>query len=155
DLPIQYADYAVWQRQQLQGEALEKQLEYWKHRLAGATPTLDLPTDHPRPAVQSFRGALYPFEFSPDLVNALRALAKQEECTLYMVLLAAFQALLHRYSGQEDLCVGTPIAGRNRAEAEGLIGFFVNTLVLRADLSGDPPFRDLLGRTREETLGAY
>src|SRR5207253_7579113 len=109
----------------------------------------------PRPAVQSFRGALYPFALPPDLVDALRALAKQEGCTLYMVLLAAFQALLHRYSGQEDFCVGTPIAGRNRAETEGLIGFFVNTLVLRTDLSGDPSFRALLGRVREAALGAY
>ena len=110
-------------------------------RLDGAPPTLDLPTDRPRPAVQTFRGALLPFDLPGDLVDGLRLLAEQEDCTLYMVLLAAFQALLHRYSGQDDLCVGTPIAGRGRTETEGLIGFFVNTLVMRGDLSGDPTFR--------------
>src|SRR5262249_41576016 len=127
----------------------------WRRRLAGATPTLDLPTDHPRPAVQSFRGALCPFELPAELVDAVRALAQQEGCTLYMVLLAAFQALLHRYTGQDDICGGTPIANRTHAEAEGLIGFFVNTLVLRADLSGEPSFREFLGCVREACLGAY
>ncbi|MFL5381090.1 MAG: amino acid adenylation domain-containing protein, partial [Longimicrobiaceae bacterium] len=155
DLPIQYGDYAVWQRQWLQGDVLERQLGYWRGRLAGATPTLDLPTDHPRPAVLSFRGALHPFELPRDLVVAVRALAKKEGCTPFMVMLAALQAVLHRYAGQDDLCVGTPIAGRNRAEVEGLIGFFVNTLVLRTDLSGDPGFREVLRRAREVTLGAY
>src|SRR5262249_1552504 len=123
ELPIQYGDYAVWQRQWLQGKTLQEPLDYWKGRLAGAGPNADPPTDRPRPTVQSFRGALHPFEFSPDLVDALRRLAQQEDCTLYMVLLAAFQTLLHRYSGQEELCVGTPIANRMRAETEGLIGF--------------------------------
>ncbi len=155
ELPIQYGDYAVWQRQRLQGELLEKQLDYWKRRLDGAAPTLDLPTDRPRPAVQTFRGALLPFDLPGDLVDGLRLLAKQEDCTLYMVLLAAFQALLHRHSGQDDLCVGTPIAGRGRTETEGLIGFFVNTLVMRGDLSGDPTFRSLLRRVRQTALEAY
>jgi hypothetical protein len=154
-LPIQYADYAAWQRQWLRGEVLEKQLDYWKRRLAGATPALDLPTDHPRPAAQTYRGALLSFELAPGLAEAVRALARETGCTPYMVLLAAFQAVLHRYSGQDDLCVGTPIAGRGRAETEGLIGFFVNTLVLRTDLSGDPSFRELLSRAREACLGAY
>jgi hypothetical protein len=116
DLPVQYGDYAAWQRRWLQGEVLQKQLDYWRGRLAGAPPTLDLPTDHPRPATQNFRGALHPFEIPPALADAARALARREGCTPFMVLLAAFQALLHRYSGQDDFCVGTPIAGRNRAE---------------------------------------
>ncbi len=155
DLPIQYGDFAVWQRQSLQGDSLDRQLAYWKQRLAGATATLDLPTDHPRPAVQTFRGALCPFELTPGLVSAVRALSKREGCTPFMILLAAFEAVLHRYTGQDDLCVGTPIAGRNRAETEGLVGFFVNTLVLRGDLSGDPSFSALLARVREDCLGAY
>jgi amino acid adenylation domain-containing protein len=155
NLPIQYGDYAVWQRQWLRGEVLETQLDYWKRRLAGATPTLDLPADYPRPAVQSFRGALYPFELPAELVSALRVLANQEDCTLSIVLLTAFLAVLHRYSGQDDICVGAPIANRTRTEVEGLIGFFVNTLVLRTDLSGDPNFRALLAQVRETCLGAY
>jgi amino acid adenylation domain-containing protein len=155
ELSIQYGDYAAWQRRWLEGEVLEGQLDYWKDRLAGAPPTLDLPTDRPRPPTQRFHGALLPFEISPDLAEAARALAQREGCTLYMVLLAAFQTLLRRYSGQDDFCVGSPIAGRGRPETEGLIGFFVNTLVLRADLSGDPTFAQLLGRVREDCLGAY
>jgi amino acid adenylation domain-containing protein/thioester reductase-like protein len=155
ELSIQYGDYAAWQRRWLQGEVLEGQLDYWKGHLAGAPPTLDLPTDRPRPPTQSFRGAFYPFEISPDLAEAARALAQREGCTLYMVLLAAFQTLLRRYSGQDDFCVGSPIAGRGRPETEGLVGFFVNTLVLRADLFGDPTFIQLLGRVREDCLGAY
>jgi amino acid adenylation domain-containing protein len=155
DLPIQYGDYAIWQRQWLEGEVLETQLDYWKRQLASAAPTIDLPTDYPRPAVQSYRGALYPFELSAELVHALRVLASQEDCTLNMVLLAGFLSLVHRYSGQEDICVGAPIANRTRAETEELVGFFVNTLVLRTDLGGDPSFRALLGRVRETCLGAY
>src|SRR5262249_51406984 len=112
-------------------------------------------TDHTRPVVQTFRGARHPFRLPPILADALRELAKQEGCTPYMVLLAAFQALLHRYTGQEDVCVGSPIAGRTRPETEGLIGFFVNTLVLRTDLAGDPTFCGLLGRVREVCVGAY
>ncbi|MBV9122341.1 MAG: amino acid adenylation domain-containing protein, partial [Planctomycetes bacterium] len=155
DLPVQYADYTLWQRQWLQGEVLQKQLSYWKEQLANAPPALDLPTDYPRPAVQSFHGARQAFTLSSELTDQLRSLSRREGCTLYMVLLAAFQALLHRYTGQEDICVGTPIANRGRSETEGLIGFFVNTLVLRTDLSGDPPFRAFLGRVRTAALSAY
>jgi amino acid adenylation domain-containing protein len=154
-LPVQYADYAAWQRRWLHAEALEEQLDYWRDRLAGAPAALDLPTDRPRPALPDYRGATVRFELPGVLAQSARALARREGCTLYMVLLAAFQALLHRYSGQDDFCVGSPIAGRNRAEVEGLVGFFVNTLVLRADLSGDPSFAALLGRAREACLGAY
>ena len=154
-LPIQYADYALWQRQWLSGENLDKQLNYWKQQLAGANPVLELPSDRPRPAVQTFRGASQSFIISPTLAQSLKALCHQERATLYMTLLAAFQTLLSRYSGQEDIIVGSPIAGRNRSELESLIGFFVNTLVLRTDLSGNPSFRDLLKRVRQVALGAY
>ncbi|MET0399016.1 MAG: amino acid adenylation domain-containing protein, partial [Longimicrobiaceae bacterium] len=155
ELPVQYADYAVWQREQLAGETLERQLAYWRERLAGAPELLELPVDRPRPAVQTYRGATVPMEFSRELLERLRALERTEGATLFMVLLSAFQVLLSRYSGSEDVVVGSPIAGRTRREVEGLIGFFVNTLVLRTDLSGDPSFRELLGRVREATLGAY
>ncbi|HOR01588.1 MAG TPA: amino acid adenylation domain-containing protein, partial [Anaerolineae bacterium] len=154
-LPVQYADYAAWQRERLAGEALEQQLAYWRQQLAGAPPTLDLPTDRPRPATQSFHGAHRAFALPDALAQALSALSRGEGATLFMTLLAAFQALLARYTGEENLCVGSPIAGRNRAEIEGLIGFFVNTLVLRADLSGNPSFRELLRQVRATTLGAY
>ncbi|HEX8905272.1 MAG TPA: AMP-binding protein, partial [Longimicrobiaceae bacterium] len=154
-LPVQYADYAVWQREHLRGEALERQLSYWRERLAGAPELLELPTDHPRPAVQTFRGAHERIELPGELLERLRGLGRSEDATLYMVLLSAFQVLLSKYSGSEDIVVGSPIAGRTRKEVEGLIGFFVNTLVLRADLSGDPSFREVLGRVREATLGAY
>jgi amino acid adenylation domain-containing protein len=155
ELPVQYADYAAWQRDWLRGEVLERQLAYWKERLAGAPAALEMPTDRPRPPVQTVRGATEPFLISGPLLARLKALCQREGCTLYMALLAAFQTLLHRYSGQEDVCVGSPVAGRTRPELEGLIGFFVNTLVLRGDLSGDPTFRELLGRAREVCLGAY
>ena len=155
ELPIQYADYAVWQREWLQGAALDTQLAYWKEHLTGAPPLLMLPTDHPRPPIQSFRGAIHPFDLPPDLTDKLTVLARQEGVTLFMVLLAAWQTLLARYSGQEDIVVGTPIANRTRRELEGLIGFFANTLVLRTDLSGNPPFRELLRRVRATALGAY
>ena len=154
ELPIQYADFAVWQRQWLQGEVLEAQLAYWKQQLADI-PVLELPTDRPRPAIQTSRGAHQSLELSQTLTEALKALSRQEGVTLYMTLLAVFKALLHRYTGQDDIVVGSPIANRNRTEIEGLIGFFVNTLVLRTDLSGDPSFRELLGRVREVALGAY
>ena len=154
-LPVQYADFACWQRQWLSGEILETQLAYWKTRLAGAPPYVDLPADRPRPAVRSFRGARRSFELSPTLSRALRTLSRKEGATLFMTLLAAFQTLLCRYTGQEDISVGSPIAGRPRIETEGLIGFFVNTLVLRSDLSGHPSFRQLLARVREVALGAY
>ncbi|WP_420130151.1 amino acid adenylation domain-containing protein, partial [Longimicrobium sp.] len=152
---VQYADYAVWQREQLRGEVLERQIGYWKGRLSGAPALLELPTDHPRPAVQSSRGAEEPVALPTELLAPLQALARAEGATLYMVVLAAFQTLLARYSGGDDVVVGSPIAGRTRPEVEGLIGFFVNTLVMRTDLSGDPGFREVLRRVRAATLGAY
>jgi amino acid adenylation domain-containing protein len=155
ELGVQYADYAVWQREQLAGEVLDRQLAYWKERLAGAPELLALPADHPRPAVQTYRGANERIELSLALLERLQALGRSEGATLYMVLLSAFQLLLSRYGAGEDIVVGTPIAGRTRREVEELIGFFVNTLVLRTDLSGDPSFREVLGRVREATLGAY
>ncbi len=153
-LPVQYADYVVWQREWLRGAVLERQLQYWRPQLAGV-PVLELPFDHPRPAVQTYRGAHAAFRLPKQLSAQLTALSRREGVTLYMTLLAAFQTLLARYTGQDDIAVGSPIAGRNRAEFEGLIGFFVNTLVMRSDLSGDPTFRELLGRVREVALGAY
>ncbi|HEX9936743.1 MAG TPA: condensation domain-containing protein, partial [Longimicrobium sp.] len=153
--PVQYADYARWQREQLAGEALDRQLAYWRERLAGAPALLELPTDRPRPPVQSHRGARETFDLPPALLDRLQALARGEGATLYMVLLGAFQLLLSRYSGSEDVVVGTPIAGRTRRQVEELIGFFANTLVLRTDLSGDPSFREVLRRVREATLGAF
>ncbi|HEU4561408.1 MAG TPA: non-ribosomal peptide synthase/polyketide synthase [Longimicrobium sp.] len=155
ELAVQYADYAVWQREQLAGEVLERQMAYWRERLTGAPELLDLPTDHPRPAVQTYRGAWVPVELSLDRVERLQRLGRSEGATLYMVLLGAFQVLLSKYGGGDDVVVGSPIAGRTRGEVEELIGFFVNTLVLRTDLSGDPSFREVLRRVREATLGAY
>jgi amino acid adenylation domain-containing protein len=155
ELAVQYADYAVWQREQLAGEVLDRQLAYWKERLSGAPELLELPTDHPRPAVQTYRGAAFSAGFSPELLERLQALGRSEGATLFMTLLGAFQVLLSKYGAGEDVVVGTPIAGRTRQEIEELIGFFVNTLVLRTDLSGDPSFREVLGRVREATLGAY
>ena len=154
-LPIQYADFALWQREYLQGEILENQLFYWKEQLAGAPFVLSLPADHPRPAVQTFRGARHHFLLPRTLSAGLKELSHREGATLFMTLLAAWQILLSRYSGQDDLLVGTPIANRTHAQLEGLIGFFVNTLVLRGDLAGDPSFRTLLKRVREVCLGAY
>ena len=155
ELPVQYADYAVWQRQWLQGEALEAQLNYWKDKLGGELPVLELPTDRPRPAVQTHRGAMESLALPKELTDALQAMSRREGVTLFMTLLAAFKTLLYRLTGQEDIIVGTPIAGRNRTELEGLIGFFMNTIVMRTDLSGQPTFRELLGRVRETALGAY
>jgi amino acid adenylation domain-containing protein len=155
ELPIQYADYAAWQRRWLTGSVLDEQLGYWRQRLAGAPAILELPADHPRPAVQSFAGHAHAFELDQRLLDQLNALARGEGATLFMVLLTAFKALLFRYSGQPDLVVGTPIANRTRAEVEGLIGFFTNTLALRTDLSGDPTFTELVGRVRDDTLAAY
>jgi hypothetical protein len=155
ELTIQYADYAVWQRDWLQGAVLEKQLAYWGKQLGGDLPVLELPTDRPRPVVQTFNGAHRSEKLSKELSEQLKALSQREGVTLYMLLLAAFQVLLSRYGGQEEIIVGSPIAGRNRAEIEGLIGFFVNTLVMRTDLSGNPTFRELLRRVKEVALGAY
>ncbi|HEU4558073.1 MAG TPA: amino acid adenylation domain-containing protein, partial [Longimicrobium sp.] len=155
ELAVQYADYAVWQRSQLAGDALGRQLSYWKEQLAGAPELLELPTDHPRPAVQTFRGEWAGVNFPPELLERLRALGRSEGATLYMVLLGAFQVLLSRYGGGEDVVVGSPIAGRTRGEVEEVIGFFINTLVLCTHLSGDPSFREVLRRVRGVTLGAY
>jgi hypothetical protein len=154
-LPIQYADFAVWQRECLEAEVLDKQLSYWKKQLEGIPAVLNLPADRPRPLVQSYRGARQSFLLSKDLTEKLKALSRKERVTLYMTLLAALKALLYQYTGQTDLVIGSPIAGRNRPEIEGLVGFFVNTLVLRSDLSGNPSFRELLKRVREVCLGAY
>lgn len=154
ELAVQYADFAHWQRQWLQGDVLERQLSYWREVLADL-PVLELPADRPRPEVQSYRGATFSFSISPELSQSVRRLTKAEGVTLFMTLLAAFQALLYRYTARDDIVVGSGIANRNRAEIEGLIGFFVNMLVLRTDLSGDPSFRELLARVREVCLGAY
>ena len=154
-LPFQYADYAVWQREWLTGEILEKQLKYWQQQLAGANPLLELPTDRPRPPVQSYHGASLSLTLPLSLSDNLKQLCRQEGVTLYMTLLAAFQILLYRYSGQEDIIVGSPIAGRTRADIEGLIGFFSNALVLRTNLSGNPSFQELLRQVRSITLDAY
>jgi natural product biosynthesis luciferase-like monooxygenase protein/amino acid adenylation domain-containing protein len=155
ELEVQYADFAAWQRGWLDGGVRDAQLAYWRGRLSGAPAVLELPTDRPRPAVQSLRGAQEFDVFPAELLDRLRALARREGGTLYMVLLAAFNLLLSRWTGQEDLVVGTPIAGRNRRETEGLIGVFLNTLALRTDVGGNPTFRALLDRVRETTLGAY
>ncbi len=154
-LPIQYADFAVWQRRRLTGEGLDGQLAYWRERLAGAPAGLDLPTDRPRPASPSHRGARLLVDLGGELASGLARLARLHEASSFMVLLAGFQALLGRLSGQDDLTVGSPIANRTHRELEGLIGFFVNTLVLRADLSGDPSFGAHLARVRQTALDAY
>ncbi|WP_345006865.1 condensation domain-containing protein, partial [Dactylosporangium siamense] len=153
-LPVQYADFAAWQRQWLTGEVLEAQLDYWRARLDGA-PVLALPTDRPRPPVRSSAGAVLDFVVPADVVEGLRALSRAAGVSMFMTVFAAFNVLLSRYTGQDDIVVGSPIANRNRAEVEGLIGFFVNTLVLRTDLSGDPTFVELLQRVRADTLAAY
>jgi acyl carrier protein len=153
-LPIQYADYALWQRAWLQEDVLETQLTYWARRLGGA-PAIQLSTDYPYPSVASFRAGGHPFALSADLSQALVSLSRQEGVTLFMLLLAAFQVLFYRYTGQEDIVIGTDSAGRHLVEVEGLIGFFVNVLALRTDLSGKPTFREMLKRVREVTLGAY
>ena len=153
--PIQYADFAAWQRQWLSGDVLRRELEYWTKQLDGAPASLELPTDRPRPSVQSFHGASASFSLPASLCEALQALAQSSGATLFMVFTAALSALLCRYTGQQDVVLGSPIAGRNRRELEPLIGFFVNTLVLRADLSGAPSFHELLNRLRETTLEAF
>jgi hypothetical protein len=154
ELPIQYADYALWQRDWLQGDVLAAQLNYWKQQLANV-PTLQMPTDYPRPAVATLRGAVQEFELPQALSESLAVLTRREGATLFMTLLAAWQVLLSRYSGQDDIAVGTPIANRTRGEVEGLIGYFINTLVLRTDLTGATTFRDALQRVRATALGAY
>ena len=150
--PIQYADYAVWQRVCVQGATLEQHLAYWRQRLGGRLPVLQLPTDRPRPATETFRGSMLPFALSRELTSALDDLARGEGCTLYMVLLAAYTVLLYRYSGQEDILIGTATAGRNRPELGAMIGYFLTTMVMRTDPSGNPTFSELLRRVREMTL---
>jgi amino acid adenylation domain-containing protein len=154
ELSIQYADFAVWQRTWLQGEVLERQIQYWREQLQGLEP-LALPTDHPRPTKASYRGSTVPISISGEVASKLVELSRQEGVTLFMTLLAAINILMNRYTGQEDIVIGTNIANRNRYELERIIGFFVNTLVLRTDLSSDPTFRTLLGRVRGVTLEAY
>ncbi|MEE8586484.1 MAG: amino acid adenylation domain-containing protein, partial [Acidobacteriota bacterium] len=153
-LPVQYADFAIWQRRWLQGEALDQQLSFWKKRLTGIAP-LELPSDRPRPALQAFRGEYIPFQLPDGLLETFHSLSQQQGATLYMTMLAAFQTLLHRYTGQPDIVVGSPIAGRNHREIEGLIGLFVNTLAMRSDLSGDPSFTRVLKQVSESALEAY
>ncbi|HEU4511158.1 MAG TPA: condensation domain-containing protein, partial [Pyrinomonadaceae bacterium] len=155
ELSIQYGDYAVWQRAWLQGEKLAEELGYWREQLAGAPAVLSLPTDHVRPAVQSFRGGRERLELPAELLRELQQLSQEQGATLFMTLLGAFQVLLWRLSGQRDVVVGTPIANRQRRELEGLIGFFANTLVLRTQVEGNESFRELLGRVKETCLGAY
>ena len=155
ELPIQYADYAQWQRESLDGEEHQAQIAYWKEQLRGCASELQLPTDHPRPKIQTTNGGREFLFMPPPLSEKLKALSRRETATLFMTLLAAFKTLLFRYSGQEDISTGTPISNRNRLEVEGLIGFFVNTLVLRTSLSGNPTFRELLKRVKEVSLGAY
>lgn len=154
-LEIQYADYAVWQRDWLQGEALARQLGYWKKELEGAPPVLSLPTDHPRPAVQTFRGAVYESSLPKDLLESLRILGRRQSATLFMTMLSGFDALLYHYTGQPDLVLGTDLANRVSVQTEAIIGFFVNLLVLRTDLSGNPTFEELIKRVREVSLRAY
>ncbi|HEX2211417.1 MAG TPA: amino acid adenylation domain-containing protein, partial [Longimicrobium sp.] len=152
---LQYGDYAAWQQAHLGGEWLREELGWWKERLAGAPALLELPTDHARPAVQTYAGARETVGFPAELAERLEALARREGASLYMVLMAAWQVLLGRYAGMDDVVVGSPIAGRTRREVQDVIGFFTNTLVLRTDLSGDPRFSEVLRRVREVTLGAY
>ncbi|MCP4172222.1 MAG: non-ribosomal peptide synthetase, partial [Fuerstiella sp.] len=154
-LTVQYPDYSVWQRDWLAGEELERQVRFWRERLAGAPAVLEMPTDRPRPPVQTFNGAHAWWRLSSETTVALRELANREGCTLFMVLISAYALLLGRYSRQDDLLVGTPIAGRQHTELENLIGFFVNTLVLRADFSGQPTFREYLQRIKRESLDAF
>ncbi len=155
ELPIQYADFAHWQREWLSGEEFDHQLDYWREQVVGAAPALQLPTDFPRPVSQTFNGAEYSFELSPELSAGIKALSRRHETTEVTLLLAAFIALLHRYTEQLDIAVGLPVAGRNRVELEKLIGFFVNTLILRVNFSSDVTFNELLHRVHETALDAY
>jgi hypothetical protein len=155
ELPVQYADYAIWQREWLQGEVLQTQLDYWRSQLADAPADLHLPTDRPAPATRTTAAALLEFTIPPEVGARIKEICRNEEATLFMVMLAALALLLSRYSGQENVLIGTVIAGRHRLELEKLIGFFVNTLVMRVDLNGSHDFRDLLNRVRQTTLAAY
>jgi amino acid adenylation domain-containing protein len=155
ELPVQYADFAAWQKNRLSGPVLERQLAYWKKQLAGAPPLLQLPLDHPRGPVERFRGATYKFTFPSGLSQRLHTFSRQHDATLFMTLLAAFQTLLFGYSGQADFVIGSPVAGRGKVETENLLGLFVNTLVLRADCSGNPAFSELVERVRQTALAAF
>ncbi|MCP4662436.1 MAG: non-ribosomal peptide synthetase, partial [bacterium] len=155
ELPVQYADFAHWQRRWLTGDVLEAELAYWRRQLANAPQRLELPTDHPRPAMLGSSGRRLGLAFSEPLSGTITALARRQGATPFMILLAAFKILLSRWTDREDIVVGSPIAGRNRKEIEGLIGFFVNTLVLRSDLSGRPGFDELLKRIRRVALDAF
>jgi amino acid adenylation domain-containing protein len=155
ELPIQYADFACWQRNRLQGEVLEKQLAYWKNELAGAPTVLELASDKPRPAIQSFRGATQFFHVPLNVSESMKSLGRQEQATLFMTLLASFMALLYRYTGQDDVLVGTPVSLRTLGETENLIGYFLNTVILRAQFKNGMSFRSLLQQVRERALGAY
>jgi amino acid adenylation domain-containing protein len=155
ELTVQYADFAVWQRNWLRGEVFDRLLDYWKQQLKGAPARLELPTDRPRPPIQTYRGSKQFASLSPQLAQSLRELSRREGATLYMTLLAGFITLLHYYTRQSDIVIGTDVANRNRGETESLIGFFVNELVMRTDLSGNPTFHELVARVREVTLGAY
>jgi len=155
ELPLQYSDYTIWQREWWQSEVRESALSYWKQQLGGELPILELPTDHRRPPVQTYRGARQYLNLSQDLTNALKSLSEESGVTLFITLLAGFKTLLYRYTSLEDMIVGSIVPHRNQAEFEGLIGLFANTLVMRTDLSGNPSFRELLGRVQEVVLAAY
>src|SRR6185369_7648800 len=155
ELPIQYADFAVWQRAWLSGDRLAAELDYWRRHLDGIPESLELPYDHPRPVVESFRGGTQPFALPAGLARGLSALTRRRGATQSMTLLAGFTTILGRMAGREDVAVGMAIANRTRREVEGLIGFFVNTLVVRTDLSGLPGFARLLGQVRETALASY
>jgi hypothetical protein len=155
ELPIQYADFAVWQREWLQGDILDQQLNYWRSRLEGAPPLLALPTDRPRPATPTFRGEIHQFALPAGLTDAIRSLSRQHGATSFMTMLAGFQSLIFHYTKQPDIVLGTDLANRTNVETESLIGFFVNLLPMRTDLSGDPSFEELLERVREVAFGSY
>jgi hypothetical protein len=155
ELPVQYADYAVWQRQWLSGEVLDEQLGYWRRQLADALPAAPLITDHPRFGITTHNGAVESVIIPADLTRKLRALSAREAVTLFMTLLAGLKILLYRYTANEDIIIGSPIANRNRKETEALIGFFANLLIYRTSFAGAPTFRQLLGRIREQALAAY
>jgi hypothetical protein len=155
ELPIQYADFAQWQRRRLQGETLDQHMQYWTTQLAGAPEVMDLPTARPRPAVQSYRGANQIFLLTEETSQKIKTIARDQDATLFMALLSAFKVLLFCSTGQQDVVVGSPVAGRHQLQTEGLIGFFVNMLVLRTKISGDLSFNELLAQVRDTTLGAY
>ena len=155
DPQIQYSDYARWQRDWLQGEVLKEEVEYWRNRLDGAPTLLELETDHPRPQMRTMRAAHYPIVFSAEVSQALKNFSRQEGATLFMTVMAGFHALLRRCTGQSDVLIGTPIAGRGRVELESLIGFFVNMIPIRTSFGSDPTFRELVRQVRESSFAAY